>query len=89
MGVATFSGDGTTKVFNVSSHGLGINPTDRTRIRAYATPQSPAAEAASPVSAYPADLDGDGKYEGLKIVFAVAPASGTNNVVVKWYAELD
>jgi hypothetical protein len=88
-GTATFSGDGTTKVFAVSSHGLAVNPTDRTRIKAYATPQSADAENASPVSAYPADLNGDGAYEGLKIVFATPPAAGTNNVVVKWYAELD
>jgi hypothetical protein len=88
-GIATFSGDGETKVFSVSSHGLAESPSDRTRIRAYATPQSADAESASPVSAYPADLDGDGNYEGLKIAFASPPPPGTNNVAVKWYAELD
>lgn len=88
-GTATFSGDGATKVFNVTSHGLAENPTDRTRIKAGATAQSAAAETASPVDAYPADLDADGKFEGLKIVFTSAPESGTDNVKVKWWADLD
>jgi len=88
-GTATFSGDGTTKVFNVSYHGLAVNPTDRTRIKACATPQSTDAENASPISAYPVDLNSDGAYEGLKIVFASAPVSGTDNVKLTWYAELD
>lgn len=88
-GVATFSGDGTTKVFSIASHGLSVLPADRTRIRGYVTPQSPSAEVASPVTLYPADLDGDGKYEGLKIVFTTPPPAGTNNVVVKWYVEVD
>jgi len=87
-GVATFSGDGTTKVFNISSHGLALTPTNRTKIKAYGTPQSTDAENASPLSVYPADLDGDGNYEGLKIVFAEAPIAGTDNVKVTWYAEL-
>jgi len=87
-GVATFNGDGTTKVFNISSHGLALKPTDRTKIKAYGTPQSTDAENASPLNVYPADLDGDGNYEGLKIVFAEAPIAGTDNVKVTWYAEL-
>lgn len=86
---STFSGDGTATVFTVSAHNLAENPADRTRIKAYASTQSADADAAAPVSAYPADPDGDGNYEGLKIVFASAPASGTDNVKVKWYAELD
>jgi len=87
-GVVTFSGDGTTKIFNIPSHGLALTPTDRTKIKAYGTPQSTDAENASPLNVYPADLDGDGNYEGLKIVFAEAPVAGTDNVKVTWYAEL-
>jgi len=87
-GTSTFSGDGSTKIFEVASHGLGFNPSNRRYIKCYATPQSTDAENASPVSAYPADLDADGYYEGLRIIFASPPAAGTNNVVVSWHAEL-
>jgi len=87
-GTTTFDGTGTQTVFDIASHGLAENPSDRTKIKCYATPQSTDAENASPVSAYPADIDADGYYEGLRIVFATAPISGIGNVVVSWYAEL-
>jgi len=88
-GVATFSGDGVATEFNIASHGLAENPTDPSRILAVATAVSADAQAAAPLTVYPVDLDADGAYEALRVKFASAPAAGTDNVKVRWKAELD
>lgn len=87
-GTATFSGDGTTTDFLIGAHGLAENPTDRTRIYAEVTPASDDAITASPCEAYASDEDTDGAYESIRVKFASAPAAGTDNVVVRWKAEL-
>jgi len=87
--VLTASGDGAATEFNISSHGLAESPTDPSRIHAEATPVSSDAQTASPCAIYPIDLDADGAYEALRVKFASAPAAGTNNVKVRWRAELD
>jgi len=87
-GVLTASGDGVATEFDISSHGLAENPTDPSRIYAEATPVSSDAQVASPCEAYPADLDADGLYEALRVKFTSAPVAGTNNVKVRWKAEL-
>jgi len=86
--VLTASGDGVVTEFDIASHGLAENPTDPSRIHAEATPVSADAQAASPCEIYPVDLDADGAYEALRVKFASAPAAGTNNVKVRWRAEL-
>ena len=88
MGIDVFSGTSADDTFVNNDHGLVDNPTDRAKILCYAIPQSPDAQAAGPVAAYPADKDGDGKYESLMFVFATAPKIGTDNVVLTWFAEL-
>jgi len=88
-GVLTASGDGVATEFDISSHGLAENPADPSRIHAEATPVSADAQVASPCEAYPVDLDADGAYEALRVKFASAPTAGTNNVKVRWKAELD
>jgi len=85
---ATFSGDGSTTTFTISSHGLAENPSDQTKIYCEVTPVSADAKAASPCECYPADADGDGNYEALVVKFSSAPASGTNNVQIRFKAEL-
>ena len=87
-GVATFSGNGVVAEFNIGAHGLAESPRDPSRIHAEGTPVSPDAIAASPCEVYPADLDADGAYESLRVKFAVAPPAGTDNVRVRWKAEL-
>jgi len=85
---ATFSGDGSTTEFTISSHGLAENPSDQTRIYCEVAPVSADAKGGSPCECYPADADGDGNYEALTVKFSSAPASGTDNVVVRFKAEL-
>jgi hypothetical protein len=70
-GVATFSGDGSTKVFNIA-HGIGATP--------------------GFISAEPASDHALGEFKRSKdatniiITYAVAPPTGTNNVVLEWGA---
>lgn len=85
---ATFSGDGTTTVFTISSHGLAENPSDQTRIYCEVAPVSADAKDGSPCECYPSDADGDGNYESLDVKFSNAPASGTDNVQIRFKAEL-
>jgi len=87
-GTATFSGDGATTDFLIGSHGLAESPTDRTRVYAEVTPASADAITGSPCECYASDEDGDGAYESIRVKFASAPPAGTNNVVVRWKAEL-
>jgi len=87
-GVATFSGDGVKTEFDIGAHGLAESPTNPSRIYAEGTPVSPDAQAGSPCEVYPVDLDADGNYEALRVKFASAPPAGTDNVKVRWKAEL-
>lgn len=70
-GTAVFSGDGTTTQFDIA-HGLGVAP-----------------EVVS-VDAESADANGDRHITvdatNVSVVFAAAPASGTDNVSLRWYA---
>jgi len=72
-GVATFSGDGTTTSFSIS-HGLATTPS-------YAN-----------VTAETADAAGDFYITRgattITVTYATAPPTGTNNVVLSWYAEV-
>ncbi|WP_440005292.1 right-handed parallel beta-helix repeat-containing protein [Halomicrococcus sp. SG-WS-1] len=86
---STFSGDGASTTFVVSSHGLAQSPSSRSRIHAEATPVSSDAVDASPIEIYPVDDDNDGNYEALEIKFSNAPASGTDNVGIRWKTELE
>jgi len=87
-GVDVFNGTSSDDTFVNSDHGLVDNPTDSAMIICHAVPQSPDAQAAGPVAAYPADNDSDGNYESLKFVFSSAPKIGTDNVKLSWFAEL-
>jgi len=87
-GVSTFSGDGTATEFTIASHNLAENPTDQKRLFCEVTPVSADAQGASPCECYPYDADGDGAYEALRVKFSTAPPSGTDNVVVRFKAEL-
>jgi parallel beta-helix repeat protein len=72
-GTATFSGDGSTMTFTIA-HGLVWTPK------------------MAVVTAGSNDAKGDFyvTYDGINIyvTFATAPPSGTNNVVLRWYAEM-
>jgi hypothetical protein len=72
-GVATFSGDGTTTQFKIA-HGLVSTPS-----KVLVTPASSSASGAFYVTA-------DSTY--IYINYATAPPSGTNNIVLYWYAEV-
>lgn len=85
-GTATLSGDGTTTDFLVGPHNIVPAPTDPSSIAVYCTPASPDAINASPVTCYLSDEDGDGTYESIRAKFQTAPASGTDNVKLSWYA---
>jgi len=87
-GTATFSGDGVVTDFLIGSHGLAENPTERSRIHVGITPVSGDAVAASPCVGYVSDEDADGEYESIRVKFSTAPALGTDNVGVRWSAEL-
>jgi hypothetical protein len=86
-GVATLSGDGLTTDFLLGAHGLSPSITDPSKVIVKCTPVSVDAIAASPVTCYLSDEDGDGVYESVRAKFASAPAVGTNNVKIVWEAE--
>ncbi|WP_266077115.1 glycosyl hydrolase family 28-related protein [Haladaptatus caseinilyticus] len=83
----TFSGDGATKTFTISSHQLAENPW-RQNILAWASPVNDAAKEAGPISISPADLNGDYAYEALEVRFSSPPPQGTDNVEISWSARL-
>ena len=86
-GRATLDGDGSTTDFLIGEHGLGVKVEDPTKFLVRATPASPDAIAASPCVGYLSDEDGDGVYESIRVKFASAPPSGTDNVKVAWEVE--
>ncbi len=86
-GVAVFSGDGSTTDFLIGEHGLSPTVDDPSNVVVRCSPASPDAISASPLVCYLSDEDGDGKYESIRVKFASAPPSGTNNVKVAWEAE--
>jgi hypothetical protein len=72
-GTATFSGNGSNKVFTIA-HGLASAPT-----KVLVTAGSDAAKGDFYVTA---------DATNITVTYATAPASGTNNVVLNWYAEV-
>jgi len=72
-GVATFSGDGATTQFKIA-HGLASTPS-----KVIVTPGSSDAKGSFYVTA-------DSTY--IYVNYSTAPPSGTNNVVLYWYAEV-
>ena len=72
-GIATFSGDGTTTQFNIA-HGLVSTPS-----KILITPGSNDAKGTFYATA-------DATY--IYVNYATAPPTGTNNVVLYWYAEV-
>jgi len=81
-GTATFSGDGSTKDFLIGDHGLAV--TDPSKIVVKVTPISSDAIAASPCIGY-VDPNDNAK---IRVKFASAPASGTDNVKIVWEAQV-
>jgi len=81
-GTATFSGDGSTDDFEIGAHGLAV--TDPEKIVVKVTPISPDAIAASPCVGYVDPADNT----KIRVKFASAPASGTDNVKVAWEARV-
>jgi len=81
-GTATFSGDGSTTDFLIGDHGLAI--TDPNKIIVKVTPISADAIAASPCVSY-VDPNDNTK---IRVKFASAPASGTDNVKIIWEAQV-
>ncbi|RLF93482.1 hypothetical protein DRN52_06425 [Thermococci archaeon] len=81
-GTATFSGDGTTTDFEIGAHGLVT--TDPSKIAVKITPVSSDAIAASPCVGYVDPADNT----KIRVKFASAPASGSNNVQIVWHAEV-
>ena len=81
-GVATFSGDGTTTDFEIGAHGLVT--TDPSKIAVKITPVSSDAIAASPCVGYVDPSDNT----KIRVKFSSAPASGSENVKIVWYAEV-
>jgi len=79
---ATFSGNGSTKDFLIGDHGLAV--TDPNRIVVKVTPISQDAINASPCVGYVDPSDNT----KIRVKFASAPASGTNNVKIAWIAEI-
>ena len=82
VGTATFSGDGTTTDFEIGAHGLVT--TDPSKIAVKVTPASSDAIAASPCVGYVDPVDNT----KIKVKFSSAPASGSGNVKIVWYAEV-
>lgn len=76
QGSATFSGDGTNKVFNIP-HGL-----DRAPLVMFAVAGS--LQAASPSGGFMVGSDAT----NIIVTYNNAPAAGTNNVVLRWRAQL-
>ena len=81
-GVATFSGDGVAKVFEIGAHGLVT--TDPSKIAVRVTPASSDAIAASPCVGYVDPVDNT----KIKVKFSSPPDSGANNVQIVWHAEV-
>ncbi len=81
-GVATFSGDGSTTDFLIGDHGLAV--TDPSKIVVKVTPISSDAIDASPCIGY-VDPNDNAK---IRVKFASAPASGTDNVKIIWEAQV-
>ena len=81
-GTATFSGDGSAKDFEIGAHGLAV--TDPEKIVVKVTPISDDAIAASPCVGYVDPADNT----KIRVKFASAPASGADNVKIKWLAEV-
>jgi len=81
-GTATFSGDGTTKDFSIGAHGLAV--TDPEKIVVKVTPISSDAIDASPCVGYVDPADNT----KIRVKFANPPASGTDNVKIKWEAQV-
>lgn len=82
-GVAVFSGNGTTKVFNIV-HGAGTTPTKYS-----CTPASTNANYANYTQAFPAEHNGahwwvTADATNLIINYGTAPVSGTNNLSWAW-----
>jgi len=80
-GTAIFSGDGTTDDFSIGAHGLAV--TDPNRIVVKVSPISSDAIAASPCVGYVDPADNT----KIRVKFARAPASGTDNVKIIWEAQ--
>jgi len=72
-GVATFSGDGSTTVFNIA-HGLAGTPT-----KYGVSPLTPDADADRTITA---------DATNIIVTFSVAPPAGTDNVKFGWWAKL-
>ena len=81
-GTATFSGDGTTTDFEIGAHGLVTS--DPSKIVVRVTPVSSDAIAASPCVGYVDPSDNT----KIRVKFSSAPASGSENVKIVWYAEV-
>ena len=81
-GTKTLSGDGTTTDFEIGAHGLAV--TDPNKIVVKVTPISADAIAASPCIGYVDPADNT----KIRVKFASAPASGTDNVKIAWKAEV-
>ena len=81
-GIATFSGDGSTTDLEIGAHGLVI--TDPSKIAVKITPASSDAIAASPCVGYVDPADNT----KIRVKFSSAPASGSENVKIVWYAEV-
>jgi len=81
-GTATFSGDDSTTDFEIGAHGLVI--TDPSKIAVKITPVSSDAIAASPCVGYVDPADNT----KIRVKFSSAPASGSENVKIVWYAEV-
>jgi len=86
-GCSTISGNGSTTDFLIGEHGLTPSVVDPTKVIVRVTPASADAIAASPCVGYLSDENGDGIYESIRVKFASAPASGTDNVKVVWEVE--
>ena len=86
-GIAVLSGDGTTTNFLIGEHGLSPSIDDPSKVIVKVTPASPDAINASPCVGYLSDEDNDGIYESIRVKFASAPPSGTDNVKVVWEVE--
>ena len=81
-GSKTFSGDGSTTDFSIGAHGLVT--TDPSKIAIKVTPASSDAIAASPCVGYVDPADNT----KIRVKFSSAPASGSENVKIVWYAEV-
>jgi len=79
-GAVTFSGDGTTKDFEIGAHNLVV--TDPSKIVVKVSPVSQDAIDASPCNGY-VDPNDNTK---IRVKFDSAPASGSDNVKITWEA---